>query len=88
MIITHVHAQGVKQSVMSVCLFISSKIARSGDLGIWETRKYNEILKKLASLCFESVSKAYERCKHCVFIGHTYRFYQLQGMCCLLMCTT
>ena len=28
------HVQGVKQSVLSVCLFVSMKIARSGDLGI------------------------------------------------------
>jgi hypothetical protein len=35
------HAQGV-QFCPSVCLPISTKITRSGDLGMWATRKHNE----------------------------------------------
>ena len=49
--------QGVKQSGF-VHLFVSTKIARSWDLGIWVTLKYNisvDIVEKLVSLCFESL---------------------------------
>ena len=61
-----VHTQGVKQSVLSVVV-VSTKIARSGDLGIWATRKYNisgNIVEELASLCSESFGKAHEHHKY------------------------
>ena len=49
------------------------------------TRKYDdpvEIGEKLASLCFESISKVH---KYGVFIGYAY---QLQAMCYLLLRTS
>ena len=62
--------QGVKQSVLSVCLSVcpsvNTKIARSRDLGIWATYKHNKfvkIMEKLTTLCFKSFGKAHERCK-------------------------
>ena len=64
------HAQGVMWSVLSSV--VSTKIARSGDLGIWATRKYNvsvNIAEKLASVCLESFGKAHERCKYCVLLA-------------------
>ena len=51
---------------------ISTKIARSGDLGIWATRKYNlsvNIVEKLASVCFKSFGKADKHCKYCVLLA-------------------
>ena len=39
-----------------------TKFARSGDLGVWATHKYNisvDIVEKLASLCFKSFGKAH-----------------------------
>ncbi len=35
----------VKQSILSVCLFVTTKIARSGDVGIRATRKHNESIE-------------------------------------------
>ena len=50
-----------------VCLLsvivITTKIARSGGIGIWATRKQNksvEFSKKLASICFESFGTAHK----------------------------
>ena len=51
---------------------VSTKIARSGDLGVWVTRKYSisiDIVEKLASLCFESFGKVYERRKYCILLA-------------------
>ena len=89
-ILPRAHAlQGVKQSVCpSVVIVVSTKIARSRDLGIWATRKHNEsieIFEKRASLCFESFGKAHKRHKHCIFVGYTY---QPHPMWFLLMCKT
>ena len=50
---------------------VSTKIARSGDLGVWATRKYSisvDIVEKLASLCFESFGKAHERRKYRILL--------------------
>jgi hypothetical protein len=53
---------------LGVCLsVVNTKIARSGDLGIWATRKHNEsfeIVEKPASLYLESFGKAHERPKY------------------------
>ena len=53
---------------LSVCLsVVNTKIARSWDLGIWATRKHNElveIVEKPASLRLESFGKAHERPKY------------------------
>ena len=64
------HAQGVKQSVLSVIesssVVIGTKIARSRDLGIQVTRKHNESIEfgnKLASVCFKSFGTAHEHHK-------------------------
>ncbi len=65
-----------KDRFLSICLSVTTKIARSGNLGIWATSKYNKpdkVVEKLASLCFESLGKAYKHGKHCAFIGHAYR---------------
>ena len=89
------HAQRIKQSVLSVCGLLSSvivtKITRSPHLGILETHRYNETVeigKKQASLCFKymymSLDKAHKCHKHCVFVDHAYR---LVAMCFLLMHT-
>ena len=56
--ITCAHAQGVKQSVLSVCrlLSLNTKIARSRVLGICACCKHNEsvdIGEKLVSVCFK-----------------------------------
>ena len=67
--LSRAHAQGVMWSVLSV---VSTKIARSGDVGMWATLKYNvpiNIAEKLASVCFESFGKAHERCKYCVLLA-------------------
>jgi hypothetical protein len=75
----------VKQSVCPSVL--STKIARSQDLGVRATLKLKEsaeIVVKLASLCFESFGKAHERRKLC-FVGHDY---QLHPHVPLLMRTT
>ena len=65
------------KAIGSVCLsVVNTKIARSRDLGIWATRKCNksvEVVEKLAPLCFKSFSKAHERRKTGVFIGHAYQ---------------
>ena len=48
------------------------KIARSGDLGIWATRKYNlsvGIVEKLTSIRFESFGKVHERRKYCILLA-------------------
>ena len=72
-LLPHTHAQGVaKQSVLSDCLFVSTKIARSGDLGgIQATHTYNRSVEKPTLLCFESYDNAHECRKHWIFIGHT-----------------
>ena len=54
---------------------VSTKIARSGDLGIWATHKCNvsvNTAEKLASVYFELFGKANEHCKYCVLLGHAY----------------
>jgi hypothetical protein len=38
------HAQGVKQSVLSVCLSVSTKIARSEDLSIFVVKRWDQIV--------------------------------------------
>jgi hypothetical protein len=79
------HAQGVKQSVLSVCVCVcvsvclssvSTKIG-SGHLGIWRTRKYNKSVEILVSICFKSFGKAHEHRNRYVFVGHAYRPYPL-----------
>jgi hypothetical protein len=71
-----VHAQqGVKQLVLSVCLSVTTKIARSRDLDIWSCRKHSESIEtfeKFAS-CFESFDKAHERRNRWIFVGHAYQ---------------
>jgi hypothetical protein len=57
------------------------KIARYKHLGINFERLVttinlsDEVVNKLASLCFKSFGKVHEDHKHCIFIGHTYRLY-------------
>ena len=73
LLLPRTHAQGVKQSVLSV---VGTKIARSRDLGISATRNHNEsveIGEKLASVCFNYFGTAHERHKQSFFIGHAYR---------------
>ena len=52
---------------------VSTKTARSRDLGICATRKHKsvEIFEK-TSLCLELFDKAHEWCKHCVCVDHAY----------------
>ena len=59
------HAQGVKQSVCTsvVVVVVGTKIATLGDLGIWATRKHDELVKigeKPASVCLDFFSMAHE----------------------------
>ena len=66
---------------------VSTKIARSEDIGIWATHKYNvsvNIVEKLASVCFESFDKAHECRKSWIlrFVGHAYGHFPL----CASMC--
>ena len=49
-----------------IVVVVTTKIARSGDIDFWATRKHNrsiEIGEKLASVCFESFGTAQERRK-------------------------
>ena len=49
------HAQGVKQPVLSVCLSVDTKIARSGDLGFITRYKYHYSVGKVGKLTFFSL---------------------------------
>ena len=62
----------------SICLFasVSTKIARSKDLGITVIIKCDQIVGSgeiLSSLCFLTLGTCHEHCKSCDFIGHAYR---------------
>ena len=52
MCLPRAHVQGVKQSVLSVCLSVSTKIARSGDLGIIVRCKYHYSLGNVGKFTF------------------------------------
>ena len=93
-LLPRVHAQGVKQSVLSV---VSTKITRSWDLGIRATRKHNESVefgkkrnkKKLASVCSKMFGTAHESHKECVCWPHLSTApTALPAMCFLLMRTS
>ena len=57
------HAQGIKQSVLSACLsVVATKIARSQVLGIYACCSYNEsvgIGEKLVSVSLELLNMAH-----------------------------
>ena len=60
----HVHAQGVKQSVLSVCRLsvVITKITRSQVLHICVCYNYHklvDIVEKLVSMCFELLNMAH-----------------------------
>ena len=78
-LLPHVHAQGVKQSVcMSVVVVIRAKIASLGDLDTRDTCKVNEyvgISEKLASVYFELFCTGHKRHRYCILampVDHTY----------------
>ena len=59
-------------SVVCLSSVVSTKITRSGDLGIWANRKYNlpvDIIEKLVSLCFEPFGKVHERRKYYILLA-------------------
>ena len=63
LLLPHVHAQGIKQSVLSINLFISINIVRSGDLGIrviikcsWAVKNGGKLLS--ASECLTRATSA------------------------------
>ena len=60
---------------------VSTKIARSGHLGIWATHNHDIDVEKLASLCFQSFGKPHERSKRCVLLTTPITTAQ-QAMCC------
>ena len=49
------HAQGVKQLVLSVCLSVSTKITRSGDIAIIVKCKYHYNVGKVGKFTFVSL---------------------------------
>jgi hypothetical protein len=75
-------SRGKAIGLVSVCLSVSisvsdlsvvnTKNTRSGDLGIWATRKHNEsveIVEKPAPLFLESFGKAHKRPKYDVLLA-------------------
>ena len=57
--------------VVVIVVIVDTKIAKSGDLGTWGSCKRNEYVKfgeKLASVCSESSSTAYQCHKLCIII--------------------
>ena len=91
LVITHVHAQGVEQSVSSVvCMSsISTKITRSWHLGIWIIPKHNEhwveISEKLAHddthwYAQKSLGIFSSACKHIIHIFHTMLYTTYVGL--------
>ena len=59
-----------------VVVVISTKIARSQKLGVWQSALCHQIVEiheKLCSVCFKLLRKAHKHYKSCIFTGHTYR---------------
>ena len=55
---------------------ISTKIAKSQKIGIWQSALCHQTVKsheKLCSVHFKSLRKTHEHYKSCVFTGHAYR---------------
>ena len=70
------HVQGVKQSVVSVCLSVSTKISRSGDLGVIVKCKYHYSVGKqenFPSLTFQTLEKGHKCYKLRVSIHYAFR---------------
>ena len=62
LLLPSVHAQGVKQSILSVLSVAVTKIARSRVVGIcacYNHHQFVDIGEKLVSLCFELVNVAH-----------------------------
>ena len=73
LLLPRTHAQGIKQSVLSV---ISTKTTRSLDSGITVVGKCDQIVgssEKLSSFCFSMLGTCQGRYKSCDYIGHAYQ---------------
>ena len=72
-LLPHAHVQGVKQSVLSVCLSISTKIARSEYLGVIMRYNYYYSVGNVGKRAlFGLLGNGHECYKLHVSIGHTF----------------
>ena len=62
--------------VVVVVDIVSTKIAKSQKIGVWQSALCHQTVEsheKLCSVRFKSLRKAHEHYKSCVFTGHAYR---------------